>query len=451
MGSYKDNFEEQHERRKYRKSEYLFSILLAGLLSWTALSLFLMPDSDSFFYIINADISNSGTYWTVGGILLILVRWWWNGTPFMLTRLLPFIISYLPDTLRNGKREELEVFFYQGLISTDGVKRAKEYKYLTSSAYSITNMFDFDPVVGRRDNEKTNRIVALFRDKKKEKILKLIESRNASVSKKAKRALVVYENRYAKKTTPDQNFIYDDLWRAIEGILQEYEVVIDEEVVSKLEIADLPSPVNLRYSSKKKMTLLDSVDETIDVFKDGKVLFSMRMIAETVEKVSLLFSNRVIRDMERGSEMQHRYNKFMSDKDAYIEKVTDYFMFVFFRRLLLNYGAMPSGWFVGRIEDYDIRAIISAVDRELIPTITSQNDGSNDIYGDDSFAAMFLFLYWDFMKSDVVQNMVEAIDWCFNTTKDVNEMKMREFSRNAKKEDKLLQDGDEIWAEMEKL
>jgi hypothetical protein len=116
----------------------------------------------------------------------------------------------------------------------------------------------------------------------------------------------------------------------------------------------------------------------------------------------------------------------------------DFFKIVMTRRLLLNYGGIPSGWIVGRIESYDLRAIFSAVDRDMIPTVTKNNDGSNMLFDSDVFASKFLFLYWSFMRDKELSQTIEAIDWCFDATKSLNEIQVREHAKENRK--KLLRE-----------
>ena len=213
-----------------------------------------------------------------------------------------------------------------------------------------------------------------------------------------------------------------------------------------MENKEINSPLVLNLKKDKKRGYGFYVDgfkvnEKISVYVDGEVSFSVKMLADTTRNMSILFSQFLRGRVKTQSRIGGLLAKSMdTDKDIenFIEKSSDFFKLVFLRRLLLNYGSIPAGWLVVRIESYDLRAIISAVDRELIPTITSNNDGSNSTFQSDVFATNFLFSYWSFMKSEEMVEVVEKIDWAFNTVKDVTEIKMRKMVEEAmNKNDKV--------------
>ena len=328
----------------------------------------------------------------------------------------------IPESFISGKKAELDRFFFQPVYKTDEIPRAEDFKFLKG----YQGFFNFNPSTGGRDKDGTKRIVMLMRDFRRERLKELAKSRDPKKEKKYKRLLKEYELKYKNNPSQEQISLYGDLMSMIEGILQSYKIKVKNEVVSEIANCDFPSPLKIKRTKK---FIKAKVDESIDVVKDGEVHFSINMLIGTVRGMARLFDEYLDKTMLVPGVVSRRYGKKIK-KDK--RKMLDIFQLVFFRRLLGNYSSMPSGWFVVKIEDYDTRAIISAVDRDMIPLITADNDGSSDVFNSDVFPEMFLFVYWSFMKHKTIEPLIESIDWCFNTTKDLNEKNIRDFVKKER-------------------
>jgi hypothetical protein len=154
----------------------------------------------------------------------------------------------------------------------------------------------------------------------------------------------------------------------------------------------------------------------------------MRAVTDTVRGLSIMFSSFLRNQLKSGGRVLRLYNDLKADEEK-IQFFEDLFKLVMFRRIVANYGNLPSGWFVVRIDNYTVRAVLSEIDRPVSPKITSTNNGDSDIFSSDIDAAQFAQIYWLFLQSPDVAPVVEAIDWCFNTIKDLNEIAAREYAK----------------------
>jgi len=493
MSAFKDNLEEQRQRTKYQKEHFWAIFFLSFIFGIIFLSFLGFSEQHWFtflFYVPNSGATS--TYYLLALSIYIVVRIWWNGIPsFVLKLFSPFykittsikkktiktpLLSSLFSSLTlnkftrkrliNGKMKEMDLFFYPKTSINDGLARVSKTKYFRSKKYHLGNIFDYNGTTMKENNSGTKRIISLFRDSKREKIKKRTISPDAKISKRAKELLIKRDNLFVKKMshkyqgksreklegilkkegkksekgikaqkylnqkvldktpTIEQENIFKDLFEVIEGVLEGYSGERDGVKNIKMN-----SP--LKVKTKNGIVSGVSVDSSIDVFKDGVVRFSVDMIGDTTKRMTILFMLFLKKHLSRNSRFSSAKSSFssvLSDSEN-ILLFEDYFKIVFLRRLLLNYGAIPSGWMCIRIEDYTLRAIMSAVDRPLIPTITSTNDGSNSSFNSDVLASAFLFTYWAFMTDKNIEPIVDDLDWCFNTTKDLNEIKARNIAR----------------------
>jgi len=374
--SYKENQSDIKERVEYSKQYTLGIIFIVSAIS-LILSL-----------IITDSLSKS--FFSIGD-------WKWN--IFVLSTSISFYIYY------KIKAKELDNFFFKPVEVYDGVKYPEEIKFLKNKKKDVLSIFDFDAETLEYDPEGTNRIAKLFRDD----ILETIRQKSPKKEKS-------YLEKYKNSATPSQIDKLFDLFMVIEGTLQEY----------KMHKKTIQSPIYLDRKNKN-IVLRDTT-----VFKgQEKLYFSYKMIDDTLKAFTYLFAQYVKKQiLIKNTRLSKKYPNIINEKN-YI-KTLDIFKLMFFRRLMKNYGSMPSGWFVIRLEDYDARAIVSAIDRDMIPLITSQNDGSSKAFNSDVYASAFLTLYWSFIKSNQIRKIVEHVDWAFNTTKDINDIKMYEFIKSLK-------------------
>ncbi|HHO42564.1 MAG TPA: hypothetical protein ENN12_04310 [Epsilonproteobacteria bacterium] len=424
--SYKENLQEFKKRVEYKRETFWVYFLGSFAVSLFLVHLFFEESDDSSLiqYFFNIPHGSQLNFYLFFGVAFLFFRWWWKGLPFYILKL-PYVQSLAPKWMIRGREKTLEDFFYQGVIISDELPRSKVLQYLSDGKYDISNLFDYNPNTRKKDEDATARIVSYFRDHKREKIVKNTKSRDEEKRKRAQKALANFNSNYTNLGVPtkQQEELYYDLFSAIDGIIDSYKDDFNQVIK-----ADFPSPLKITLDKKTKEITSFYVDESIDVFHKGKVYFSIRMMSETTRNISMLFASFLKKSLYRKSRISTKYGNTITKKE--LEKIYDFFKIVFFRRLLLNYGAMPSGWFVGRIESYDLRAIFSAVDRELIPTITSTNDGSNEDFSSDVFAAKFLYIYWSFLKSPNIQEVIEGIDWCFNTVKTLTEIQVRNYAQS---------------------
>lgn len=457
MSAFKDNLEEQRQRGKYQKEHFwamFFLSFVIGSVFLTFLGFSEVHWVAYLFYVPN--FGETSIFYLIGFVGLVGYRWWWYGipsyvmyvvthintlfsklralidkAPFLrgLTKAVASTISYvLPNSANQkriieGRESQLQSFFYPKVTITDELPRAKNFNYFKTKTYHIGNLFNYDAITLKKDENGTARIVSLFRDKKTELLKKRAKSKDVKVSKKAKEILARRMSRFNDKGLPtsEQELIYRDLFLVIEGVLESYDGETDS-----VRIADYDSP--LKLNMKKGVIRGIRVDTSIDVFKDGKVSFSLKMITLTVARMTILYMHSLKTQLARQSRFSTgKIGKVLSGEKI-LKQFEDFFKIVFLRRLLLNYGSIPSGWMCVRIESYDLRAIMSAVDRPLIPTITSINDGSNNSFNSDVVASAFLFTYWTFFREKKIEEVMDELDWCFNTTKDFNEIKAREAS-----------------------
>ena len=455
MSAFKDNLEEQRQRHKYQKENFwaIFSIsFLFGIVALSFLGFSEQSWITYFIYIPN--LGATYPFYVVGLLFLLWYRWWWKGIPkYILILLSPLyksliflknkfkknkliysifeglsINKFTRRKLVNGKEKELNRFFYPKSVIVDGLPRKKNFKYLRNSIYHIGNLFDYNAQTFMVDEEGTNRIISFFRDAKMEKLKDRSLSFDEKVSARAKELIKKREQRYVNRRlpSPEQEEKYKDLFEVVEGVLSDYDGKTDG-----VKISNFKSPLQLSLRNGSIHSV--SVDESIDVFVDGKVYFSLRMIVETTQRMTILFMQFMKKNMSRNSRFSSASSSssvVLSDKKN-LKLFEDYFKIVFFRRLLSNYGSIPSGWMCVRIEDYTLRAIMSAVDRPLIPTITSTNDGSNNFFQSDVLSTAFLFSYWAFMHEPLIIGLVDDVEWCFNTTKDLNEIKARSLAKEG--------------------
>lgn len=457
MSAFKDNLEEQRQRHKYQKEHFWAIVFISSVIGITVLTFMGFSEVHwiaYFFYVPN--FGATSTFYVVGIIAFIYYKWWWDGVPayvmFFVKGLMGFFsklraimdkISFLrgltkaiektanyilpSNSLANriirGKKKSLEEFFYPKTKITDELPRVDKFSYFKTKGYHIGNLFDYDAQTLKKDENGTKRIIALFRDKKTELIKKKTASRDPKISKKAKEVLRRRNEKYHDVGVPtnEQELIYRDLFQVIEGILKSY----DGET-EKVMMADYDSPLKLDIKDGAVVGI--SVDSSIDVFKDGHVSFSLKMITLTVARLTILYMHFLKVHFKRQSRLSTGSLGKILGEEGGMKMFEDFFKIVMFRRILLNYGSVPSGWMCVRIESYDLRAIMSAVDRPLIPTITSINDGSNDSFNSDVVASAFLFTYWAFFKEEKMVEIMDDLNWCFNTTKDYNEIKAREAS-----------------------
>ena len=126
--------------------------------------------------------------------------------------------------------------------------------------------------------------------------------------------------------------------------------------------------------------------------KEGKIHFSTKQMLETFEDFTEKFEIFV----NNYSSYKTRINQLYADKlkDEKVKKqVITMFKLVMFRRLFKLYMNIPAGWMVIRLEDYNARAIMSAIDRETLVIIDSRNKGDIKGFPDDRFVRMFLLMY----------------------------------------------------------
>ena len=385
MSGYKANQEEVRERAKYSKEHSLGIFFIISVMS-LFLSLFALNDNQSLLNVF-ISIKHNNFYTILVFIISISLFYWWK-----------------------KKKKELDLFFFQPVSIFNGIEYPDDgLKILSHKNRDILSIFSFNAYDLKRDDSKTDNIVKLFRDNTLD-----------TITRKAPRKVKSYKNKYGDSPTPAQYEMFTDLFLATEGILRGYK---------QLKTKVIPAPIYIDKKSKEVVFRNSEVYNGQD-----KLYFSYTMIEDTLKVMTHLFYKYASKQFElkQSTRLYRNYPDIFKSKND-LEKSVDIFKIVYLRKLLSNYGSMPSGWYVIRIEDYDTRAIISAVDRPMIPLITPQNDGTSVAFSSDTWASAWLYMYWSFMKTQQIEKIENHINWAFNTTKDINEIKMYEMAQNLKK------------------
>jgi len=421
MGAFKENLEEQHARRQYRKESrwvrrfafFTFSFVVCFIVLGNG-------DTPSFAYFVNAPglLSSSLLFYIVGFFVLLGAGVFFWGMP-------AFINSRLPEKRRwYGRDRELNAFFYQGMTEEDGLPRGRGWTFLSHKKVTVDNMFDFDPRSHQYDSHGTHRIMGWFRDSTLENLERLSSSKSPKNKKKRESATLAINEYWGKygKEKPSSSRVskYRDVMSIIEGLLQEY---------NSIKKSGASSPLIVKVDAKTRRIKSFTVDEKIMMFKNSEVYFSMRATIGTVRGLSALFSAFLHNQLKGGGKVLRQFSA-LKDDDEQIRFFEDLFKLVIFRRLVANYGNIPSGWFVVRIDNYTVRAVLSEIDRPVSPKITSTNNGESDRFSSDVEAAQFMQIYWMFMMAPDIAPIIEAIDWSFNTIKDLNEITAREYAKS---------------------
>lgn len=486
--SFKDNLEEQNQRSNYKKSHFWGVLIISfvmGLLLLGFLGFFEIHWIAMFFYVPN--FGDTSPFYFVGGAALLYFRWWWKGIPsyiytpisiassyfsFGYNRIVEFpyigkMFSFFKDVflvvfgklipqkhqlgrLKGGKKTELDAFFYPKVNISDELPRVERFVYFRSDKSHIGNYFNYDSSTGKEDKEGTNRIIMLFRDHKTEMLEKRSKSKSKKISTRAKEILKNRKKRFKNKPSPEQVALYKDLFEVAEGMITSYKGNTD-----KIRNVKLPSLIKMKTKVIQEGTRTGNIkpikvtsNREVDVVREGRVLFSIDMLLSTTMRVSILYRDFIDSLSEKPTRMASGDSGKLLSSEKGRQQFEDFFKFMFFRRILLNYGSLPSGWYCGRIEDYNLRAIVSAIDRPLVPTISPVNDGSNSNFNSDVMATAFLVTYWSFLQNKEISTLIDDIDWSLNTTKDLNEVKAMEASREEAK--RINEDTLEIIKENEK-
>lgn len=431
---YRDNLEEKEELRSFRKRERWFFIIFFLMVS-TIIVLLLGNLTGANIkwseYWLRVPFLGSTTRLDIILVIVLYFYWVWiSGTRFKILSKAYAKIPYIGKTIsKGGKDKELEAFFYPEVSFTDGIKRGKGYHFFKwskdDSEITVDNLFDFGKYSHSKELTGTERIQALFRDKEQEELRRTVKIGREKQAEKAKRALESIEKAHGNKPTENQKLLYHDLFLMLEGIYASYANDFGDKIfIGK----HLKTPVRL-YAVKKndtyRITKID-IDESIDVFRKGKVYFSLKMVQDTAINLTKLYILFLEKRMGRG-----RFSEIAPER---MERFEMFFKFFIVRRLLLNYSNIPSGWLCVKIEDYTTRAIASNIDREMIIDINDNNNGTNPAYNSDVEASQFLFTYWAFMYSSQMKKAMEGIEFVFNTTKEVKEINARKIAAEAMRE-----------------
>ena len=381
-------------------------------------------------YLINVpNFSNStSSFYFILFISYLILYFWWIGLPDFISNL-KIIKNHIPEKFRLGKKKSLHAFFYPQITLSDELVRSRNHDFFEGEGLHIGNLFNYTAIGGLRyDEEGTNRIISLFRDSKSEMLRKKIKLGEDKVKKNAEGALKRREDQFLnkKKPSPEQEFIYDDLFAVVGGMLEGYTSKYDRIHIDH----SLKSPLKVMVDRKEERIDSFSVENKVSVFDEGKVYFSITMLAETTKKVTLLYVEYIRLLLQTNSKLSYLLDDDIMREENILQEFEDFFKLVFFRRLLRNYGSIPSGWMCVRIESYDMRAIFSAVDRPMIPVVPDNADMYTDMNSDKK-AASFLMSYWSFIRSKEYGELIEDIDWCFNTTVEISELTRESTEENS--------------------
>ena len=421
MSVFKSNLEENEARRKYKSRFFWTIVFFSSLFGFSLLYMMGFSKLPLSRYFINIPSFSGQTsfFYILSSLIYILLFSWWFGLPKFITNIKP-LARHIPENLRIGKKRTLHTFFYPEIELSDELVRSKSHDFFENDEIHIGNMFNYTAIGGLQyDEGGTDRIISFFRDSVNEKLLKKMKFSDEKGKKIAERGLSKRKEEYADKNKPsaEQEFIYNDLFFVIGGMLDEYTSKYDRIHIDHA----LKSPLKVMVDTNTKRVTSFSVEGSVSVFKKGKVYLSITMIAETTKKMTLLYMEYTRLLLKTNSKLSHLLNDDVMSEENILRDFEDFFKFVFFRKLLKNYGSIPSGWMCVRIESYDMRAIFSAVDRPMIPVISENEEMYMDANSDKK-AASFLMSYWGFVKSKEYEDLIADLEWCFNTTVEISEM-----------------------------
>lgn len=299
----------------------------------------------------------------------------------------------------DSKIDELEKFFYKAPVKDDAIEKVPLNKFkVFKGKYSPYTLFDFsEKGIGIEDKEGTNRIIEFFR--------------GDNFDEKSER--------------------YIDLFCVLEGKFKGW----GNDVTFK----DIPTPFVVQKDKNGNISKIET-DISRDVYNpvDDEVAFSVKMLRDTIEIATFMFMRFIERSLRGGTKIRRLYGS-MLRKEEVRRKFIDIFKFFMFRRLLLNYGSIPSGWVVIRADDYDFRKIASNIDRSMVISIRDTNKGIGDS-PDDRFASMFLFVWHAFFEKSSVSHLMQDVLWCFDPLKSLTDVKLkREIDINEESVRKVVE------------
>jgi len=415
---FKSNLEEKEAIYKYRKDEKRFVLILAISLSFVFSFIFgtMLADVSSYKTYLGRVPFMHETFWYDIFLLTITLLFssWATGKPKFLQKLLHFH--------EGGKEEELRKFFYPTVSFSDGIPREFEFYYFKGKKIDAYTLFDF----GEYSN--TSDLISLFRDKTLEQLKEKLKNAKMMNDEKgiAKQKNILKEHYEMMSKNngvgSEQEKQYLDIFHKLEGIYKGYKndfgdkITIDEKMKSPLVL----------QQTKKSKRITFSIDEKIDVFRNGTVYFSIEQIQETAKGLTFLYMRFLKKRLSRG----RFYN--IAREEEQLKRFELFFKFFTIRWLLLNYSNLPSSWLCISIEDYTMRAISSEIDRPFINTIfKNKNDGNNKGYHSDIEAKQFLFTYWAFREEKKNKEVYDDIAFCFDATKAVTEQEARRVAKEA--------------------
>ena len=273
-----------------------------------------------------------------------------------------FLINEMTSFLDyEGKTNKLKDFFYKAPVQNDGLDRA----------YNIA-FKEYKPKDFFKDDYKA--VIQLFRGKN-------------------------FDEKEKK---------FNDLTAVIEGVFKEYSKGLSHLDINK---KDLKSPFRVK-------NILDSA-----VFdrSQGEIHFSAKQMIDVFDDFCKSFETF----LDNYTKYKTRINKLYSaelNKKTVRKKIMIYFKLVMFRKLLKLYMNIPSGWMVIRLEDYEARAVMSCIDREILVSIDSRNTGKLKGFPDDRFVRMFLLIYHYFFTKSAYSQKFSNIFEILTPDKTAKEM-----------------------------
>ena len=301
-----------------------------------------------------------------------------------------------------GKLKEYDNFFYpkMDLVPEIAIKDLQDFKvFKTNNKYDPSFLFDFsEKNINETDDNGTHRIIDFFRGKDENEKL--------------------------------ENYLY--LFRVLEGRFGEWG--------KQIKYKDINSPMDIK-NKNGYITGINKIDIFNNVYntKNDEIIFSIKMTMDTIVYMTFLFNRFIKYSLAKGGRIKKLYGDKLSNPQVK-QKVIDIFKFIYFRRLLLKFGSIPSGWIVIKTEDYDLRRIITLSERRMVVYIKYDVDDDIKIEYDDTFSTMFLFVYNAFLYKSAVSNMIEDVEWCFDPLKGLDEMKIK----NAVEKIKSKTDAEDI-------
>ena len=147
-------------------------------------------------------------------------------------------------------------------------------------------------------------------------------------------------------------------------------------------------------------------------YKKGIVYFSPTLIKQELNIITKDFSRYLQANLSRPTSVNKKIKSMETNE---INKLVDVFAFVLFHKIIINFTNIPTGLVESKLDDYDFRRIINYYQNDgFTIEVSSDNNGTNKSFSNDTFSSTFLTLYNKYMNDGPnqidVKNMLKKFD-----------------------------------------